>query len=1635
MKKHTFKLSPAGKLAAAVTIISVSVATCYAAGIVGAGDSAHKPDVSSVNGTSVINIVQPSASGLSHNQFQDFNVGEKGAVLNNATSAGNSILAGQLAANQNLNGQAASIILNEVISRNPSLLLGQQEIFGMTADYILANPNGITCNGCGFMNTNRESLVVGNPLIEQGSLKGFETFNNNNWLIIQDKGLTANKILDLIAPRIEVTGMVTSTEAINALSGNNQISTDGQILESRQEDHPNRPTSLGGWFSSLFSSESEESIDGKYLGSMQSGRINLVSTREGSGVKIAGSLNGSEEINATIKGKLQLEAAKLGGNDININANSIQAFGNLHKNEDNGGVTQSLERTQLKGKNIAIVANKKNQLSAVKIDADNVTLRGGELVLDERILTKTEQESSSDGGNGVLGLGKWNWSENKEEKQQTSIGTTITAKNNASLESTQDDIKLSAATITAGKNLAIKAKKDLHIDGAIEENSIHDYGHNYKHMVKDESWNNKTTKQTLNKTTLEAGKNLGLTAENKITTQGIKASAGGDVVIDANDVKIGVQKTSNQETTDGKHERNLGLGGVDHNNNDKYAETSHSSEITADGNILISVKDDVAITGSKVKATKDGFVQAKEGGIKIDNAISTTTNKVDERTGVAFDITGSSKKANNSEEKSTGSEVVSEANLKIISKKDVDVIGSLVKSAGELGIETLGDINVAAAQEKQKIDEQKTLLTIDGFTSDDGKNQYQAGLKVEHTSESEKTEKVINHGSTLEGGTVKLEADKDVTFTGSQLNTTKGDADITAENVSFVAAQDTTTSNKEKETVGVNAHYTGGMDKAGSGAGVSYEETKTDSEKSTAVVSHTDVKGDLNLNAKQEITNQGTDHNVEGSYAANATNVNNLAAENSETTTTTTNTVDVKYGGNIAYDGVTRPVEKTIESGKKLDVGGVIENVGNVAPDSVNAGVDLSVNVGEKENKSSNSQAVVTSIKSGDISITAKEDVKDQGTHYQADKGGIKIDAANHTFESAVNRAEESEKVVSGGVDMRIYTTTGEDINVDAKGKGENKQQEVKAEQAQTGSMKAVGDIIINVQENARYQGTDLDSGDGKIAITAGEEIKFEQATSHLSENHNKIDANAKANFGTKPNSKDFGGGLGGGHSQGSTSADIAQVSHLHGKQGIELNAGKDLTLQGTEFGSKNAATGDVQLTAGGKVDFQAAQSQSSKQDMTWSASVKAGKSKSNSTSENDDGTKTHTNNKGFSAGAEANVKNTDETSLTHQGGIINSNGAVTIKADGKDQQAIHLQNTNIISQETILNADNGGIVMESAQDKEHKNNWNVNTNLNGSQKNTIKSDDQGVVDKDSAKKIHNAAIILDGGVDKLDSVTQQNTHINSDKVTLNSAKNTELAGAVLQANQISGQIGGDLNVISRENRLNKVNVSAALGGSHSNAKQDSLISQVANASPIMSDKIKNKLEEKSTKIFDKVENKFNTLGKEKDDSVQTISYTKDGQTVKISEADEKKETKDKWWQKGAKSVGKKIKSAVQDEQVVGGNGSVKANVEVVESQGVEEQSAIRGTQNVDLTVKGKTDLVGGKISSKNSDVKLKTNGLETQDINGKYTEGGARLNASSSVMDMISDGAKDVMDGKAPLVSGHGKSEQKNATGGITRE
>ena len=102
----------------------------------------------------VVNIATPNAAGISHNTYQDFNVGTPGAVLNNATQGGKTQLGVTIDnGNARLKGKPAELIINEVTSGNRSELKGRLEVFGNKTGVMIANPNGITCDGCGFINT------------------------------------------------------------------------------------------------------------------------------------------------------------------------------------------------------------------------------------------------------------------------------------------------------------------------------------------------------------------------------------------------------------------------------------------------------------------------------------------------------------------------------------------------------------------------------------------------------------------------------------------------------------------------------------------------------------------------------------------------------------------------------------------------------------------------------------------------------------------------------------------------------------------------------------------------------------------------------------------------------------------------------------------------------------------------------------------------------------------------------------------------------------------------------------------------------------------------------------------------------------------------------------------------------------------------------------------------------------------------------------------------------------------------------------------------------------------------------------------------------------------------------------------
>ncbi|MDN0086487.1 hemagglutinin repeat-containing protein [Yersinia nurmii] len=1632
MKTKKFKLSPAGKLVASLAIIFASLGAAYAADIVGAGDAAHNPTISSAaNGAAVVDIVAPSASGLSHNQYDSFNVNKPGAVLNNSLTDGTSQLAGQLNANANLGGNAAKVILNEVISRNPSLLLGKQEIFGMAADYVLANPNGIACDGCGFINTNRSSLVVGNPLVEKGELNGFNTFNNTHALSIGKGGLDADRALDLIAPRISAEGRISSPEQVYALTGENRVSAKGEILESRN-------TQKAG------------ALDSYYLGSMQAGRIRLISTAEGSGVKIGNEIstfrlaNGQVnvgDIDVASKGNLELEAAKLKGADIRLTGKNIVSKGKIisdsHNRNDsdnydtwwsgkyvnNRDSSQRLQETSISGNDISIVAKQNNTLTGAYVQGRDVTLQGGNLKLDGQKLTQT------DGHTDNRDRGAWRRNTNKESEKVEQVGTTVYAHRNAKLMADEGDIVISGSQVYANNDLSVNAKHDLHLSGLTESQTVRENGRrkNDTSRLLTGSWSNSTTTEDLKTTKLTAGTgNLGLSAGGNITSKGAEVRAKKDLIVTADkQINIDVQKTANQKTVKNDIVVWGGIGGGDDKDNGNKKEVSHSSDFSSEGKLLVSGNQGVKVTGSKVTAKEGAFVETKNGGLVIDNAISLTTDKVDQRTGTVFNITKDSKKANNSTEQSTGSELKSDADLKLFSQQDTTIVGSLVNSADELGIKTLGNLNVKSAVEQQKIDEKNTSLKVDAYAKEHSDKQYRAGLRIEHTSETEKTDSAKNKAATLSGGSVKIESDKDVTFTGSKLETTKGDAKISGTHVAFLAAEDKTTSDKTSTKIGGGAYYTGGIDKAGSGVEVGYENSKTHTDANKAVTSSSNVAGNFTVEAKGDLTNQGTQHKVGGKLTQEAANVNNLAAKNTESSKTETLKIGAEVGANVDYSGITRPVEKAINKVGKLDVLGAASDLGDIG--LPNVGIDVGANGSSSDVTKNSAKAVVTSVQAGSITTKTTGAVKDQGTQYEATKGGVTIEAKSHTSEAAANTETVNSRETKGNAGLRVYTSTGSDISADAKGEGGTTRSEKTSSNAVTGKIKAADGISIKVKEDATYQGTALDAGTGKTSVKAGGDIKFDQATDTSSESHKGFNVKLSAKGGTTPESKNFGLGLGGGTDNGSSSASDAKVSQLAGKQGVELDSGRDLTLKGSLIGGKEQPTGDVTLKAAGKVDLQAAESTSSKENTKLSGNINVG------TSSTDSKTKSGG---GFNLGGDVNFDKVDESATIRQGSKIDSKGTLKIESGSDDKQAIHLQGTEVTSKATVLDAKKGGIVLESAQNEEKKNNWNLGLKGSAGISQSYDKNDKGVVDSESGKDSHNVSAGINIGVEKKDAVKQQNTKINTGNLTLNSGKDTTLAGAKVTADKVTGDVGGDLRVESRKDRETGVKVGVDLGLSHTNKKEDNLVTRVSNASPVGKEKIKNALETKANKAFDKVEDKYNKFAHKNDpkqDTTNAVSFSKANDKVTLPEKLVEEKTDSAIWDKGARWAGNKVKNkVVGPAEEIGLGGHFKVNANVVNNDAINETSAISGKEGVTLNVKGNTLLNGGKISSEQGKVDLKTKDLELQEIKGNNYQGGGSVNLAPTVSGLLTGGAKDVLSGNTPFIQAHTKSENRDVKGGI---
>ena len=206
-KKHTqrFVLRPL-----AVSLLGfLASASVWSDGIVADPNAprGQQPTVlQSNNGLPVVNIQTPTRAGVSVNQYQQFNVGENGTVLNNSRQNVQTQLGGWIQGNPWLARGEARVIVNQVNGSHPSQLNGYLEIGGRRADLVIANPAGINVNGGGFINANQVTLGVGNAAIQDGQYAGI--VGGSGSLNIAGGGLDASHsdYTNLIANAVNVNG-------------------------------------------------------------------------------------------------------------------------------------------------------------------------------------------------------------------------------------------------------------------------------------------------------------------------------------------------------------------------------------------------------------------------------------------------------------------------------------------------------------------------------------------------------------------------------------------------------------------------------------------------------------------------------------------------------------------------------------------------------------------------------------------------------------------------------------------------------------------------------------------------------------------------------------------------------------------------------------------------------------------------------------------------------------------------------------------------------------------------------------------------------------------------------------------------------------------------------------------------------------------------------------------------------------------------------------------------------------------------------------------------------------------------------------------------------------------------------------
>ena len=317
------------------------------------------------NGITLVNVAGPSAAGVSRNDYTNFNVPQNGVILNNSYQMSNTKLGGYVPGNANMMRGSANVIVNEVTSHNPTDMKGFIEVAGRKASVVVANPNGITVDGGGFINTDRAVLTTGKTEYDsKGNLNSYRVERGR--ISINGNGLNAKdaNALQILTEATNVNAGVWAN-TIETRTGKNTI--DANTLNTQK-----------------IGDSSNVGLDVSAIGGMYANSITMKGTNTGLGVNVKGVVSSTQASSITSDGKIIVDGGVTSNGNTTLSGQSIAIHNNgvvqgdvsttVNSKEavNNSGLINSGKTTDIKAKSVDNNEGGRIYGDTVAIDANTV---------------------------------------------------------------------------------------------------------------------------------------------------------------------------------------------------------------------------------------------------------------------------------------------------------------------------------------------------------------------------------------------------------------------------------------------------------------------------------------------------------------------------------------------------------------------------------------------------------------------------------------------------------------------------------------------------------------------------------------------------------------------------------------------------------------------------------------------------------------------------------------------------------------------------------------------------------------------------------------------------------------------------------------------------------------------------------------------------------------------------------------------------------------------------------------------------------------------------------------------------------------------------------------------------------------